>query len=636
MISRAIEIDPGSSSRDGESLLQSPCSSASRTSARVNHAASAISPSLNDELLLGVADARGSRPSATAGTATAGCPGSVTSVTVEPDLLGDLAHDARFERLARLDEAGQQREQPLAATPSGGPAPRGRAPSCTRQMTAGSMRGNSSWPLTGLTRDQPPLIGLVGDTVDRAEPRAVVPIQQRGRRRHQLRADVVEDRRRPGAGRAPRTRRRDPRAPPARRGPPTRACRRRAGRGTPRARPACRPVLGGLAEHHPAVGDQHLVAPVDPQQQRVGPAGRPRRRCRCAARRRGRRRPATAAGRCAAGTSSRRAALIGRRSALRMYSSRSPSSSASTSGASTRSSLPVAHHAEHDVGQVPRRAADLLGARPRARRSRIPRRGSAGPPSSRRRSASSSRCRAAGPRSPTDTTVESAPDCRSRCWFSASRTAAMILALGASSRAVSVTSTAVSSRLVATMIALACWAPASRSTSESVALAAHGHQPGALGALQRGRVVVDDDDVGRRDPVADHRGDGGPALGAVADDDGVVAHAAPPSLDLECLPRLRGQRLDRGTDQHDQERHPQRRDHQDVDQPRRRGERGDVAVAGGRQRHRRVVQAVQERQRSFVAVDVAVAVAVEVDDQHRGEQRRQRVDDAHGRSCAPG
>ena len=32
MISRAIEIEPGSSSRDGESLLQSPCSSASRTS----------------------------------------------------------------------------------------------------------------------------------------------------------------------------------------------------------------------------------------------------------------------------------------------------------------------------------------------------------------------------------------------------------------------------------------------------------------------------------------------------------------------------------------------------------------------------------------------------------------------------
>ena len=48
IISRAIEMDPGSNSRDGESLFQSPCSSASRTCARVNHSASAISPSLNE------------------------------------------------------------------------------------------------------------------------------------------------------------------------------------------------------------------------------------------------------------------------------------------------------------------------------------------------------------------------------------------------------------------------------------------------------------------------------------------------------------------------------------------------------------------------------------------------------------
>jgi hypothetical protein len=46
MISLAIEIEPGSSSRDGERLFQSPCSSASRISARVNQPASAISPSL--------------------------------------------------------------------------------------------------------------------------------------------------------------------------------------------------------------------------------------------------------------------------------------------------------------------------------------------------------------------------------------------------------------------------------------------------------------------------------------------------------------------------------------------------------------------------------------------------------------
>ncbi len=173
----------------------------------------------------------------------------------------------------------------------------------------------------------------------------------------------------------------------------------------------------------------------------------------------------------------------------------------------------------------------------------------------------------------------------------------MIFALGASSRAVRVTRTALSSRLVATMIALACWALASRSTSESVALPRTVTRPGALGALERGRVLVDDDDVGRRHLVADHRGGRRPALGAVADDDDVVAHFVPPSLDLVGLPRLRGQRFDRGTDEHDQERDPQRRDHQDVDQPGGRRDRGDVAVAGGRQRHRRVVQAVQERQR---------------------------------------
>ena len=45
--------------------------------------------------------------------------------------------------------------------------------------------------------------------------------------------------------------------------------------------------------------------------------------------------------------------------------------------------------------------------------------------------------------------------------------------------------------------------------------------------------------VGGRDPVADHRGDGRPALGAVSDDDGVVAHGVPPSLDLEGLARRR-------------------------------------------------------------------------------------------------
>ena len=48
MISRAIEMEPGSSRRVSAVLFQSPCSRASRTSVRVNQSASAISPSLNE------------------------------------------------------------------------------------------------------------------------------------------------------------------------------------------------------------------------------------------------------------------------------------------------------------------------------------------------------------------------------------------------------------------------------------------------------------------------------------------------------------------------------------------------------------------------------------------------------------
>ena len=53
MITRAIEIDPGSKRFDADELLQSPASSAARTSSRVNHFASAISPSLNEKFSLG-------------------------------------------------------------------------------------------------------------------------------------------------------------------------------------------------------------------------------------------------------------------------------------------------------------------------------------------------------------------------------------------------------------------------------------------------------------------------------------------------------------------------------------------------------------------------------------------------------
>jgi beta-glucanase (GH16 family) len=67
-----------------------------------------------------------------------------------------------------------------------------------------------------------------------------------------------------------------------------------------------------------------------------------------------------------------------------------------------------------------------------------------------------------------EVTTEVAPDCSSRWRFSSSRTAATIEAFGASSRAVSVVSTALSSRSVATMTARARSTRASRSVAVRV------------------------------------------------------------------------------------------------------------------------------------------------------------------------
>ena len=84
-----------------------------------------------------------------------------------------------------------------------------------------------------------------------------------------------------------------------------------------------------------------------------------------------------------------------------------------------------------------------------------------------------------------ETTTESAPDCSSRCRFSPSRTEAMIVASGANSRAVNVTSTEVGSLLVATTMALACCAPARRSTSERFASPRTVTRPAALARSSR-------------------------------------------------------------------------------------------------------------------------------------------------------
>ena len=117
-----------------------------------------------------------SRASATAGTATPGCRGNAMSRTVDADLLVDLPPHAGLEGLAGLDETGEHREPAGAARSAGGRAARGpvaRPPSCTRQMTAGSVRGYSSCPAASQCRCPAPPRPAGGRAVRRAVTRAV-------------------------------------------------------------------------------------------------------------------------------------------------------------------------------------------------------------------------------------------------------------------------------------------------------------------------------------------------------------------------------------------------------------------------------------------------------------------------------
>ena len=268
-------------------------------------------------------------------------------------------------------------------------------------------------------------------------------------------------------------------------------------------------MLGGLSpssvgrpEHHPAVGDQHLVARVHPQHRGIRPPRAARRRCRCAARRRGRRRPGTAAG------------------TLRSSKSPCSASSAALIASAVRAAdvqQPVAELDRVDLGRrrraaAARRAPRRARCRPGAAASRRPpsrstsRSAIANPASGVSRSSIISTTLGVGVAMPSsrpavsdDTTMESAPDCRSRCWFSASRTAAMILAFG---RELAGGQRDQHRGVVAVggdddrLGVLRAGQP------QHVGLggvAVHGDQAGALGALQRGRVGVDDDDVRRRD-----------------------------------------------------------------------------------------------------------------------------------------
>src|SRR5271155_825513 len=149
----------------------------------------------------------------------------------------------------------------------------------------------------------------------------------------------------------------------------------------------------------------------------------------------------------------------------------------------------------------------------------------------------------------------------------------------------------------------------------------HGHQVGGHGVVESRLFGVDDDDVLAGRLVPAHRGARVLALGAVADEDRVVSHSVPPTLNLPGLPRPLGEHLKGRADQHHEEQDPQRREDHDVGQPGEFGVRGEVAVADCGQGDRGEIQAVDERQRH--ASHIGVAGPTEVDGHHRDHQGEQ-------------
>ncbi len=259
------------------------------------------------------------------------------------------------------------------------------------------MRGNSSWPLTALTRDQPPLIGLVGapsTALNRAlscQFSSAVAVATScaltssktwpARRRSSTSVSACGSSGPSSAARIAHT------------------CRPSA------SRPRKTAFSGGLSPSLAALPSTTWPPEISTWLRRstrsssasAQPADRRRRR-RCAARRRGRRRRGTAAGRCAAEILPARSSL-----GVRAADVEQPVTELQgvDLGVVDAQQLAVADDAEHDVGQVPRRAADLLGRDLPFGDARTRRRGSAGLPSSRQRWGSAPLCPAAGPRSRT-------------------------------------------------------------------------------------------------------------------------------------------------------------------------------------------------------------------------------------------
>ena len=229
--------------------------------------------------------------------------------------------------------------------------------------------------------------------------------------------------------------------------------------------------------------------------------------------------------------------------------------------------------------------------------------------------------------------TESAPLCLSRCTFSSSRAAATMSAFGASSRAVSVTSTAASSRSTATIDLLRLLDPGL--VQDALLAGAPGDRGVTRGRRREARVValVDDDDRARIGPVRDQDRGGRAALGAEAADDGVVPQGPPPAGEPIGGPGPVGEDLQRGADEQDQEEDPSRGDDQGRHQARAVGHGPDVAVAGRRDAHGRVVEGVEEADRVVLGIDVPVPPDV---GEHGDEDDQRRARAPPGRRSSAG
>ena len=140
-------------------------------------------------------------------------------------------------------------------------------------------------------------------------------------------------------------------------------------------------------------------------------------------------------------------------------------------------------------------------------------------------------------------------------------------------------------------------------------------------------VDVDSDDPVWFHPAADEVGGGGCPGRTKTENDVVISHAAPPASDEKKLPGPIREHLDGGANHEDQEHDPGRGDEGDRGQtgPVRHG--GDVAVAGCRDGHRRVVERVEEPDLVARVVDVAVS-AEQHDERNENDERYGEADPA--------